>query len=142
MTEIRPARPDDAPGVQDLLAQLGYALSVQAVEKRLTVLAARGSDPVLLALRDDRPVGLVAVHWTIMLHLSAPSARITALVVDHRGRGHGIGRALIDAAADLARTAGCEILELTTGLQRLDAQAFYKAVGFTASSLKLQRSLI
>ncbi len=76
-----------------------------------------------------------------MLHTGAPVARITTLVVRDAARGRGVGRILVEAGADLARGAGCETLELTTALRRTDAQAFYQAIGFTASSIRLHRSL-
>jgi ribosomal protein S18 acetylase RimI-like enzyme len=80
------------------------------------------------------------LHWTPMLHLAAPLARITALVVREGTRGKGIGRRLVDAGAALATNAGCGQLELTTAVHRTDAQAFYRAIGFTESSVRLVRA--
>jgi GNAT superfamily N-acetyltransferase len=42
-------------------------------------------------------VGLIAMHWTIMLHVNKPVARIAALIVCDEARGKGVGRALVDA---------------------------------------------
>ncbi len=108
---------------------------------RLDLFAKQPADPVLLATEDAKGVGLIALHWTFMLHHGKPVARITALVVRDDARGKGIGRTLVDAGAALARQAGCDLLELTTALHRTEAQAFYKALGFTASSLCLRRAL-
>lgn len=141
MINVRPADLGDGLFVQELLSQLGYAFSVEDVRARLALFANQSADPVLLAIEDDRGVGLIAMHWTFMLHHSKPVARITALVVCDYARGKGIGRLLVDAGAALARQAGCDLLELTTALRRTDAQAFYKALGFTASSLRLSRAL-
>ncbi len=135
MIDVRPANPGDSLVVRELLGQLGYAFTVKEVRARLHLFAEQPADPVLLATKDDRGVGLIAMHWTFMLHHSRPVARITALVVCDGARGKGIGRILVDAGAALARQAGCDLLELTTALHRTDAQAFYKALGFTASSL-------
>jgi ribosomal protein S18 acetylase RimI-like enzyme len=142
MTEVRPAHQGDAPKVRALLGQLGYDIPVEYVRKRLGDLAERQTDPVLLAADADVAVGLIAIHWTIMLHVSKPIARITALIVSDEARGKGVGRALVDAGARLARQAGCGVVELTTALHRADAQAFYKAIGFTASSLRFYRTLV
>lgn len=141
MIDVRPADPGDSVVVQELLGQLGYALTVEEVRSRLDLFAKQPADPVLLATESDRGVGLIALHWTFMLHHGKPVARITALVVRDDARGKGIGRILVDAGAALARQAGCELLELTTALYRTDAQAFYHALGFTASSLCLCRAL-
>jgi GNAT superfamily N-acetyltransferase len=135
MIEVRLARQGDAPKVRALLGQLGYYVPVEDVHKRLGELAERQTDPVLLAAEADVAVGLLAMHWTAMLHVNRPVARITALIVFDEARGQGVGRALVDAGAELARQAGCGLVELTTALHHADAQGFYKAIGFTASSL-------
>ena len=111
------------------------------VRSNLALLSGRTSDPVLVAVEGDRLLGVIALHWTPMLHLAAPLARITVLVVREDTRGTGVGRRLVDAAAALARNAGCGHLELTTGLRRTDAEAFYRAIGFTESSVRLVREL-
>ena len=134
MIDVRPADPGDSVVVQELLGQLGYAFTVEEVQSRLALLARQPADPVLLATDGGKGAGLIAMHWPAMLHHSQPVARITALV------GEGMGRRLVDAGAALARQAGCDVLELTTALHRTDAQAFYKALGFVASSLCLRRT--
>jgi len=141
MTDIRIAHLDDAVGIQVLLLQLGYKLSEDGVRGNLALLSERTSDPVLVAVAGERPLGLIALHWTPMLHLAAPVARITALIVRDDARGTGVGRQLVHAGAALARNAGCDQVELTTVLHRTDAQAFYRSMGFTESSVRLVRPL-
>ena len=138
---VRQANERDELAVQELLGQLGYVLTPEEVRACLVLLATSGTDPVLLAIQDDKVVGLIALHCAAMLHHKEPVARITTLVVRDGIRGAGIGRALVDAGADLVRQAGCYLLELTTALNRTEAQAFYKALGFTASSLQFCRPI-
>jgi N-acetylglutamate synthase-like GNAT family acetyltransferase len=140
--EIRPARQDDTQVIQALLARLGYEMSIETVSVRLGQLAETQNNPVLIASDPGDVLGLMAMHWSQMLHARRPVARITTLVVRYAARERGVGRELIDHGAELARRAGCEILEVTTALHRTDAQTFYRSVGFTASSLRLHRSLI
>ena len=141
MIDVRPANLGDSLAVQELLSQLGYAFTVEDVRSRLARFAKQSADPILLAIEDDRAVGLVAMHWAFMLHHTEPVARITVLIVCDGARGKGIGRILVDAGAALAEQAGCNRLELTTAIHRTDAQAFYEALGFTASSLHFYRAL-
>jgi hypothetical protein len=54
---------------------------IEDVHKRLGELAERQTDPVLLAVEADVAVGLIAMHWTAMLHVNRRVARITALIV-------------------------------------------------------------
>ena len=141
MIDIRKAREGDAAGVQALLLQLGHECSEDDVRSRLALLSERASDPVLVAVEGEQVLGVMALHWAPMLHLAAPLARITALVVRADTRGIGGGRRLVDAGAALATNAGCGQLELTTAVRRTDAQAFYRAIGFMESSVRLVRTL-
>lgn len=141
MIAVRPARPDDASAIEVLLAQLGYHMPADDLRERLAALASSRNDATLIAVKDGPAIGLIALHWSTMLHQPGPTARITTLVVGDNSRGHGVGRRLVEAAADIARTSGCTILELTTALDRRDARAFYEALGFTASSIRLHRML-
>ncbi len=136
---VRLSGEEDELAAQELLGQLGYIFTIEEVRARLVLLAASGTDPVLLAIEDSRAVGLIALHCASMLHQRELVARITALVVRDDARGKGIGRILVDAGANLARQAGCGAMELTTATHRTEAQAFYKALGFTTSSLRFGR---
>jgi GNAT superfamily N-acetyltransferase len=139
--EVRGAVPADAADIARLLAQLGYETPPQEAAERLAPVL-RDSQGTLLVAADYGPlVGLIALHWTPMLQDPRPVARITTLVVDEAERGRGIGRLLLKAGAQAARQAGCDQLELTTGLQREEAHAFYRAQGFTSTSLRFVRSL-
>ena len=96
---------------------------------------------MFLAIADGAPVALMALHRGSMLQYREPVTRITTLVVSERARGTGIGRLLVEHAAKLAKRAGCGTLELTTGLARRDAQAFYNASAFKATAWRFVRPL-
>lgn len=139
--DIRGAVPADAADVAGLLGQLGYPISARGAAERLEALA-RDPDATVLVASGYGPVaGLIAVNWCQMLHHPRPLARITTLVVDENQRGSGVGRMLVKAGAQAARMAGCDMLELTTGVQREASHAFYRAIGFEHSSLRFSRSL-
>lgn len=125
-----------------LLRELGYEVPVDAAGERLRQLAASDHDAVYLYIDSHAvPLGVIAVHWTQMLHLPAPSARITSLVVSGKARRQRVGERLIAHAAEVARRAGCGSFELTTALHRDGAHAFYRALGFTEKSRHFQRPL-
>lgn len=48
-------------------------------------------------------------------------------------RSRGIGELLVQWAVEEARAQGCKLVELLTHQSRVDAQRFYKRLGFTAS---------
>ena len=97
---------------------------------------APSDDGVLLAAREDdgEPLGFATVYWTF----SSVSARDVALMNDlfvvGAARGRGIGRALIDAAAQAARDRGAHALTWMTAPDNTTAQALYDRTGATAST--------
>jgi hypothetical protein len=47
----------------------------------------------------------------------------------------------MEHAEHLAATAGCEAVELTSAVGRTDAHAFYRSIGYDASSLRFRKAL-
>ena len=139
--DIRGGLPADASDIAGLLGQLGYPMTAREAAGRMEAVAGDPTAAMLVATGWGPVVGVVAVNWCAMLHRPARIARITTLVVDDAARGTGVGRMLVKAASQWARTAGCDTLELTSGVQRHDAHAFYRAIGFENSSLRFSRSL-
>jgi GNAT superfamily N-acetyltransferase len=140
--EIRPCTPEDAPAVSALLGELGYDVSSEAAAERMRRLSRTGLDPTFIAGEDGRPLGLIALHHCHMIQYPEPVARITALVVYQQARRRGIGRLLIDHALRWAEQRGCELVELTSALNREAAHAFYRDLGFEANSLRFRKSLV
>lgn len=103
---IRPITPQDAAAISDLMRGLGFEHSIDEIERRLDLVPSRATDPAFLAEDSDhKPIGLLAVHIAPLLFYPAPLARITRIVVTESARRRGIGRALIQFAADLAKQA-------------------------------------
>jgi GNAT superfamily N-acetyltransferase len=137
---IRDARPADAEAIAHLLTQLGYPSEAEAVESRLDRLLIVG-DRVVVAELSDTVVGLAHLQVTPAIERDRPAAKVGALVVDEAHRGHGIGRALVDAMEEEARRRGCELLFLTTSERRGDAHAFYERVGLEHTGRRYGRTL-
>lgn len=138
---IRPAQLSDSEQLAPLLEQLGYPASVEEVRRRLARLADVPGVGVLVALDGQEIVGLGSFQIVELLERPAPQCRITALVVrtDHRRRG--IGGALLQAIAEVARQRGCFRLELTTHPDRREALPFYTSLGFTLRPHRLVKEL-
>jgi GNAT superfamily N-acetyltransferase len=71
----------------------------------------------------------------------AEVVRITALVVAEDARGHGLGRRLLREAERFARACGAQRLEISSGIQRTGAHAFYLECGYTESGRRFVRPL-
>src|SRR5207237_9810720 len=72
---------------------------------------------------------------------SAPYAEVSALFVAGPYRRQGVGRRLLEFIEHLSRERGANRLVLTTGLRNVDAQWFYRAVGFEDHALAMRKSL-
>ena len=138
----RRATAADAQAIAPLLAALGYPAEPTAVAARLATLLGSPRDAVLVAEGEGGAVlGVLALHWGALLHLPAPIARIGSLVVAEAARGRGVGALLLREAVALARAEGCAEVELTSGLQRRAAHAFYEKRGFNRTALRFRRAL-
>ena len=151
-TRLRTVQPDDLEALVDLTIrafatiqdgirrQLGDALfAPQNGEWRadyrtmLTELAAPGTAArFLVAEHAGRPVGYAT--WTTHPDPAGAQGEITLLAVDPDLQQRGVGRALIDAACDAMRDAGCVVAYAGTGGDdaHAPARAAYEATGFTA----------
>lgn len=89
---------------------------------------------LLLAEDGDRLVG--SAHVMALRHFGrslSRSAVVEGVVVDPAYRRKGVGAALMRAAADAAREAGCYKLTLTSNLARTGAHRFYSRLGWKRS---------
>jgi diamine N-acetyltransferase len=83
---------------------------------------------------DGVPVGLVMLSWD--LHPDPPDPTLVGpwflwkLMVSHDQQGHGYGRAIIAAVAEVIRPAGATELLTSYSLGEGDPSGFYASVGF------------
>lgn len=129
MADLRGALPSDAADLAVLFGTTprAMALRLDACSRAGTVLVALGWSGAV--------VGVVALHWAPSLRTDRAVAQISALIVAEDERRQGIGRALVKAAAQSARVAGCDTMEIVaTG-------AFFDALGFVATGPSLSRRL-
>ena len=138
--EIRAATSFEAPGISSLLAEAGHTIDPNAIAERLAAMGTT-SATVLVALQWGPPSGLVILHWYGTPLAPRPVAQITALLVAAEDRRKGIGRLLIKAAAQAARTAGCGDMEILVGTDEPSLLAFCGATGFEMAGSRFVRPL-
>lgn len=138
--EIRAATSAEAPGLAELFASAGLAIEPGVLANRLEALR-QGPGTALIAVEWGPPTGLVVLHWYRTLGTASPTAQITALLVgaDHRRRG--IGRLLVKSAAQAARVAGCDTLELLAPPDSPELIDFCRATGFSDARTGFARAL-
>jgi GNAT superfamily N-acetyltransferase len=91
---------------------------------------APSEDGMLLgAWRGDRLLGYACLYWHFSSLLPAETVLMNDLYVVESARSEGVGRALIDASAAIARERGAHQLEWVTAPDNLTAQRLYDSLG-------------
>lgn len=79
----------------------------------------------------DPPDGFAQLRYRNSLYDAGPDACLEELWVRPHARGTGLGRALLEAAMDLAREHGATRIDLNTSVTDEAARALYSNCGFT-----------
>jgi ribosomal protein S18 acetylase RimI-like enzyme len=133
-SEIRRADESDAAAVARLLHDFNAEYDeptpgVAMLTERLDELLAEEAITVLLA--GDPALGFALFRIRPSLWSKAGDTYLEELYVVPEQRGHGIGGALLDAAIEVAREAGADHFELTTGETDREARSLYESRSFT-----------
>ena len=131
---IRGAGVADAPEVARLLHDFNTEFSdpspgVAVLTERTRRLIATGEMTALLG--GDRPDGIAVLRFRPSFWTGALDAYLEELYVAPPQRGRGLGRALLEAALELARNAGAARMDLGTNEDDTAARALYERCGFT-----------
>ncbi len=105
-----------------------------AGDKHTLLLAERGGEPIGYAVVS---LGGGATTWA----LGEETAEIETLSVLEPERGSGVGRALTDLAAAVAREGGAETILVAAAHSNEDALRFYEREGFSDFYVLLTRPL-
>ncbi|NUR10621.1 MAG: GNAT family N-acetyltransferase [Bradyrhizobium sp.] len=139
---IRHARRDDVPAIVAMLADDHLGRARERAEDPLPAayydaFARVARDPnltLVVAESEGRVVG--CLQLAILPGISSQGG-VRGLLEDVRVasdcRSRGIGEQLVQWAIAEAKARGCNLVELLTHQTRVDAQRFYKRLGFTAS---------
>jgi ribosomal protein S18 acetylase RimI-like enzyme len=96
---------------------------------RIEQLIAGGDTAVLLA--GDGPDGLAVLRFRPAIWSEALECYLAELYVAPSARGRGLGRALMNAAIELARVHGADYMDLGTAETDVAARSLYESLGFS-----------
>jgi GNAT superfamily N-acetyltransferase len=125
---------DDAAPIARLLHDFNteyddFTPGPEALERRVRELLE--ADEIAVVLAGDPPQGLALMRFRPALWKEALDCYLEELYVVPDRRGQGIGRALMNAAMDLARERGAADMHLGTGEDDVAARALYESLGFS-----------
>jgi len=127
---IRKAVPEDAEQIAGLLQELGYPNTATFAGSKIMELSRSDNDRLLVAEEDSAVIGVGHLHVCELFHEPGSLGRIMAIVVRDSHRRSGVGRLLLNTIEAVAREAGCTKMEITSGVHRDGAHAFYESLGY------------
>ena len=141
---IRPARRKDVPVIVAMLADDHLGRARERVEDPLPAVYYQAFERIerdqnltlVVAESEGRVVG--CLQLAVLAGISSQGG-MRGLLEDVRVaadcRSRGIGEQLVQWAVTEAKARGCNLVELLTHASRVDAQRFYKRLGFSASHM-------
>jgi ribosomal protein S18 acetylase RimI-like enzyme len=100
------------------------------LEKRYRFQLTTGDVTVFLA-GDSGTEGFAQLRYRSQIYSDAPAAYLEELYVVPDRRGDGLGRALLEAAIEAARSHGADAIDLGTSEDDAAARGLYESLGFT-----------
>jgi ribosomal protein S18 acetylase RimI-like enzyme len=131
---VRRAGADDAEAIGRLLHDFNTEYDeatpgAAALGARVRRLIADGDITVLLA--GAGPDGLAVLRFRPAIFSEALECYLAELYVVPDKRGEGLGRALMEAAIDLARSEGADYMDVGTSEDDVAARGLYESLGFS-----------
>jgi ribosomal protein S18 acetylase RimI-like enzyme len=157
--QIRDARlPEEVPQLHEFILGSQHFESAIEPNRRLDRQVARdyftalekevrtNTGKVLVATRDEGPLaGWVVVHLleddVFVIDEERTYAYISELYIAEAERGKGIGRALIAACEDWARTQGLKVMQIGVLPGNHRAKAIYERAGYESYAIQLRKYL-
>ena len=145
---IRAARFDDEVEVLSLIEELFVApgskpprYDVESAREAVQRTIGGERSDILLAVDGSTVVGMLALYVDFLMIRYGLRCWLEDFVVQPSQRSRGVGKLLLEAAADWARAHGCTHIQLNSFHGRKDAHRFYLANGMTQDSLSFNLRL-
>ncbi|MGN6870177.1 MAG: GNAT family N-acetyltransferase [Solirubrobacteraceae bacterium] len=103
----------------------------ERLAERIKTLLAGGDTEVILGGTGPAPDGLAVLRFRQAIWAEALECYLAELYVVPTRRGRGLGRALMNAAIELARERGSAWMDLGTSDADVVARALYESLGFS-----------
>jgi GNAT superfamily N-acetyltransferase len=95
----------------------------------------------LLVAESDTPLGFVYLEMLTDYFTGERHGHVGIIAVEDVAEGHGVGRALLDAAASWARMKGYRRLTLNVFEGNVRARRLYERAGFAPETIRYVRAI-
>ena len=130
MIEVRKARLEDWVMIDQLGQEvLGYEIDQAFSQSRLAAVLSKPANQLFVAFVAGEPAGYIHLQDYDVTY-AIPYKNILGLAVFEQFQRQGIGKALMQAAEDFARSDGAGGIRLNSGEGRYGAHLFYEAAGY------------
>jgi ribosomal protein S18 acetylase RimI-like enzyme len=132
--DVRVATPADADVIGRLLHDFNSEFGEPtpgAVKLAERVRELLGGGEIAVLVGGDSPDGVSVLRFRPSLWTDALECYLAELYVVPDLRGHGLGRALLDASIELARETGADYMCLATSEDDVAARSLYESAGFS-----------
>jgi ribosomal protein S18 acetylase RimI-like enzyme len=131
---VRRAHAEDADAVARLLHDFNSEFdeptpSPRALSERVRELLAGGDTAILVG--GAGPDGIAVLRFRRSIWTKGLECYLAELYVVPDRRRRGLGRALMEAAIELARERGADYMDLGTSEEDVAARALYESLGFS-----------
>jgi len=129
---IRDAKSTDVTEINKLSEALGYGdVTIEAAAYRLNTIINSSADKLWVYEDHNQLIGWI--HLFVANRVASPSfVEIGGLVVSSDFRGSGIGRSLVEEAANWAKSKDLKI-RVRCNVKRTETHKFYEAIGFKST---------
>jgi GNAT superfamily N-acetyltransferase len=134
MPDVHPISEAEYEQVLPLIAAYQRFYGAEPDDDRNRAFFRRFLDPsgdglLLGAWQDGELVGHACLYWTFSSVSAVEAVLMNDLYVSETARGGGVGKALIDAAVEVARERGADHVSWETALDNSRAQRLYERMG-------------
>lgn len=130
---IQQGKPEHLPGIHALVREWGYSANESQTRDWLNALMDSPTHQIFVAISSASVIGWAVVERRISLGAGNGelyTSEITGLVVSASARRAGVGRLLVRAAEDWARSMGLSQVVVRSNVSRLESHGFYPSVGY------------
>jgi GNAT superfamily N-acetyltransferase len=132
---------DDAEQVAELITELGYPTTFEAMKDRLAMILADSNYVTFVADTGGSVVGVAGATLGRYYEKDGLYAWLVVLTVSSAARGLGIGSQLVQAVERWAAGMDAREVFVNSGLHRVKAHGFYERCGFARTGFRFVKPL-